>query len=956
MGIIVRLVCKGSLHQGEIESGGRQCTCIALVFLTLNDIPKSVQEVDNILHKGTTTYQSLARDDNVYFLITDFPDRVSIENEIFDLSVRNPISGMVLQEIDHLDSLTFKLDSAVEQCFGIAPTCFLTTGNNPGYTIGIKNIDEHYYVMDSHSRDDKGLSSPLGKAVVLQFNSVEQLVKYIKDMCHSLSNTDMQYELTPIIIRKTSVLTSSTGPQPSDNTNEINQNNPSPQCFEPMDTEHVANDNPLQDSDISVDGGRTDLNIQQNFDAIDVGNSDPLLLTDDQKHMLICNRMPESTFKFPSKLYKDSRCKSGSFKRSCCREWFTKFEFISYSKDKDGIYCLACKFFPDTSGRRPRKLVSEPYQNWKDAITDLKRHASSETHLNSIIRLSGFQETRGLALRGHRDDDQIQDITQSYNLGNYKELVKFRAEAGDSVLDDHLKQCAKNASYTSKTSQNELLACIKRFIQQTIVDEVKAQPLGPHFGYQCDEVSDASNWEQLGIVIRYLRDGSPVEKLLEFVQAEETTGSALCGLIVKALTDAGLDIQFCRAQTMDGAGNMSGKNLGCAAQFTRLSPRTVYHYCASHNLNLVLCKCCNVPEIQLMLDSLKQLGIFFKYSPKRSRCLEKAVDEINSNRDVQNKITKQKFKVFCETRWCEKITTLGSFSTMYEPMISCLEEISSNVGRTWDKKAVIDAKGLLTKITDSTFIVSFQTVHNFFGYVTGLSRKLQGSTLDIVEGYKMIDTVKALVKSTRDDETEFDTVFEKATAMAEVADIGGIKAPRRCGRQTQRNSMIQQFDIRFGERAVSVVRALALIPNNIHQTTDEAIDDIINYYEVDMPFPDSFRQEFRLWKELWRVQNEKPTTLTSTITDPRVCSTIFPNIVKLLGLLSLTSVTSSSTERANSSFKYIKTFSRNTMGEERLNALLLLYVHKNIKLDYEKIIDDFSRRNPRKMLLVNPMA
>ncbi|VDI63109.1 Hypothetical predicted protein, partial [Mytilus galloprovincialis] len=393
-----KLVCKGSLHQGEIESGGSQCTCIALVFLTLNDIPKSVQEVDNILHKGTTTYQSLARDDNVYFLITDFPDRVSIENEIFDLSVRNPISV---------------------------------------------------------------------------------------------------WSSTLLIIQTKS-----------------HQNNPSPQCFEPMDTEHVANDNTLQDSDISVDGGRTDLNIQQNFDAIDVGNSDPLLLTDDQKHMLIY-----------------------------------------------------------TSGRRPRKLVSEPYQNWKDAITDLKRHASSETHLNSIIRLSGFQETymrpesridintnarsdtliaknrqilkslikclefcgrRGLALRGHRDDDQIQDKAQNYNLGNYKELVKFRAEAGDSVLDDHLKQCAKNASYT--------------FIQQTIVDEVKAQPLGPHFGYQCDEVSDASNWEQLGIVIRYLRDGSPVEKLLEFVQAEETTGSALCGLIVKALTDAGLDIQFCRAR------------------------------------------------------------------------------------------------------------------------------------------------------------------------------------------------------------------------------------------------------------------------------------------------------------------------------------------------------------------------------------------------------------------------
>ncbi|CAC5365225.1 unnamed protein product [Mytilus coruscus] len=258
-----------------------------------------------------------------------------------------------------------------------------------------------------------------------------------------------------------------------------------------------------------------------------------------------------------------------------------------------------------------------------------------------------------------------------------------------------------------------------------------------------------------------------VEKLLEFVQAKETTGTALCGLIVKALTDAGLDIQFCRVQTMDGAGNMSGKNLGCAAQFTRLSLRTVYHYCASHNLNLVLCKCCNVPEIQLMLDSLKQLGIFFKYS-KRSRCLEKAVDMINSNRDAQNKIQNRNLRSSVKQDGVNKLRPSAAFLPCTSQF--CLEEISSNVGRTWDKKAVNDAKGLLTKITDFTFIVNFQTVHNFFGY-------------------KMIDTVKSLVKSTRDDEKEFDTVFEKATTMAEVADIGGIKTPRRCGRQTQRSNV-----------------------------------------------------------------------------------------------------------------------------------------------------------------------
>ena len=55
----------------------------------------------------------------------------------------------------------------------------------------------------------------------------------------------------------------------------------------------------------------------------------------------------------------------------------------------------------------------------------------------------------------------------------------------------------------------------------------------------------------------------------------------------------------------------------------------IYNYCCSHDLNLVLCKASQVKEVQLMLDTVKQLGIFFKYSPKRSRRLEAAVVEVN---------------------------------------------------------------------------------------------------------------------------------------------------------------------------------------------------------------------------------------------------------------------------------------------------------------------------------------
>ena len=44
------------------------------------------------------------------------------------------------------------------------------------------------------------------------------------------------------------------------------------------------------------------------------------------------------------------------------------------------------------------------------------------------------------------------------------------------------------------------------------------------------------------------------------------------------------------------------------------------------------------------------------------------------------------------------------------------------------------------------------------------------------------------------------------------------------------------------------------------------------------------------------------------------------------------------------------------MREERLNALLLLFIHKDIPLDYAAIVDDYAKRsNQRRMTFVNPL-
>ena len=66
---------------------------------------------------------------------------------------------------------------------------------------------------------------------------------------------------------------------------------------------------------------------------------------------------------------------------------------------------------------------------------------------------------------------------------------------------------------------------------------------------------------------------------------------------------------------------------------------------------------------------------------------------------------------------------------------------------------------------------------------------------------------------------------------------------------------------------------------------------------------------------------------------------------------------SATVERSNSSaLRFVKNVYRSTMREERLNALLLLFIHKDIALDYATIVDDYAKRNQRRiMTFINPL-
>lgn len=381
-----------------------------------------------------------------------------------------------------------------------------------------------------------------------------------------------------------------------------------------------------------------------------------------------------------------------------------------------------------------------------------------------------------------------------------------------------------------------------------------------------------------------------------------------------------------------------------------------------------------------MLSTLSCLGLFFKNSPKRQNCLERSIAEYNNTLKQEGKkeINKTKIKTMCQTRWVERHTSMEDLDILYPAVVHCLDLIANNTENIWDGKNTTEANGLKYNLS-SAFIAAFQVNLHIFRYTKPLSVLLQGSTMDLLSAYEDIKTVKTIIADLRKKpEKEFRPIFAKMMKIATAAGIEELSVPRRCGRQTARNNvqsssteeywrravfipfldhLNQEFENRFSQLSQNSIIGMKLIPDQITSISAEDEEKVIHFFNEDLPSPTTVLQELRRWKTLWSGRSEElPTSLSETLNSPYFSPKAYPNMATIFHILSITPVTVAITEQANSALKHIKSPKRSMMGQDRLNALLMLFVHKDIKLDYEGTIDLYARRFPRRMTFANPLS
>ena len=671
-----------------------------------------------------------------------------------------------------------------------------------------------------------------------------------------------------------------------------------------------------------------------------------------------------------------------------------QFPWLHYSKFVDGAFCRACPLFaPSTvGGQDPGQFVTLPFKTWTKMIAKASTHATKEYHQSAMTAMRDFilryedpslnvatmldsqvQRTidcnlkvieslfkvailcgkQGLAMRGHRDDRvQWEDECESLNEGNFIQLVRFCAET-DEVLADHLSNCPRNARYTSKTIQNELIQVAGGKIRTEILEEVKQAKF---YSIIADEVTDVSNKEELSLVIRYVHEEQVREVFVDFVEVERITGQVLGETILRWLRNHNISPADMRGQCYDGASNMAGARAGVQSVVRRDAPQAVYVHCAAHRLNLSVVSACSIQEFKNAESYVGEIARFFSFSPKRQRLLEKAIEASNTTAQAK------KLKDSCRTRWVERIDSYSVFLELLPALHKCLQAMINKSAHpdlgmdwSWDGETITKTNGFLFQLESSTFLVSFQILIQFFQILRAVTVNLQRKAADVVCAYKMIKGVVATLNSIRTNSVvEFQKQFSEATKLGKClhGDEFEITMPRLSRRQAHRSNhpsttpeeyyrvslyneflshVLAELEERFLNNSNEVaIGLLHLVPSecvqlDMQNEIPQQLTDAVQMFSDDLPHSVMFSIEYNSWVREWKsCSTSVPQTLTEAL---EKCSTIsYPNLKVLLQIALTLPITSCESERSFSHLKLIKTARRSTMTEARLSSLALMKI------------------------------
>lgn len=412
---------------------------------------------------------------------------------------------------------------------------------------------------------------------------------------------------------------------------------------------------------------------------------------------------PPSNYIFPHCVVNK---KGKQTKKYAQRSHLEKFHWLVLSHKDQGLYCKYCFLFAVGIGGNLqsnislKRMVKEPLKAFEDLLGEkgaLLTHQRNQYHqravevgknflhtyhqpalevanqictqreqqikenrerLRPIVSTIIFCGRQNISLRGHRDDGSIynrnsqhQDVSPTENDGNFRALLRFRVDSGDEKLRGHLQNSSANATYISKTVQNQLIDVIKEEMQEVILSRVRK---AKYFSILFDETTDIALSEQLSLAFRYLHNGIIREDFVTFCDAYELiraedickeesrlTGVALAHIVEDLCQKFNIDLLKCVGIGTDSCSVMASDTKGAVQELMKKAIYAKRCPCTNHILNNSLAKSSKVPLCRNAAATMKKIVSFANASAKRHRVFEAEFDGTTIER-------------ICETRWVQR--------------------------------------------------------------------------------------------------------------------------------------------------------------------------------------------------------------------------------------------------------------------------------------------------------------
>lgn len=422
--------------------------------------------------------------------------------------------------------------------------------------------------------------------------------------------------------------------------------------------------------------------------------------------------------------------------------------WVYYSPSAAGFLCKACSVM---NAKGP--WVSEGVNFHGHPTRAMKTHEESKMHQNSLSAIQSskvsnvYQQIKEGACNELQKKQAHSKIVmkkfvmviyfmikkQWAILDNFESVIKFLGhDLGDPDIKLHLDTCAKNATYLSHFSVQNILRCISEYIEESSLAELK---LCDAFTLFADESKDKAQREQLALIAKFkTTNGDVKEKFLGLVNLSETdAGSIMCS-IEQFMLARGIDLSKCLFVSLDGTNVMSGEISGLQRRIKQKSPHCLYINCRNHRLALVFVhlfkKHTNLKSIDTLLISLWKM---FHYSPQKYSILR------NIQENVYNLESLKMLKV-STTRWLSHGHACARVSSRFIEIVETLDIV-------FEKTKEPEVKGVREQLLCPDVFLTILFLADLLKIVDRLNLWLQKETINFC---CINDKVQEVIKDAED--------------------------------------------------------------------------------------------------------------------------------------------------------------------------------------------------------------